>query len=473
VRKVLLLPLIALLLLAAAPPPAAAHPPRLVLFILVDTLRADHLRLYGYGRDTTPALDRIWREGAAVYTQSYSAAGFTQASETSMLTGVRPSVHNFTTWSRGKTVPVNFGSYLRTRGFLTGFVTANPAVIWFRDSYDRYWGEYLKKDGAYRYHAADRVIAEAEKIVADAGTKDVHLLLQFADTHLPYDPPEYAAEFFTNDRIGRKFEPRFDGMRAEHLAEVTPPVLANMKNRYDAGLRYIDGRLAPFIRRMQRAYPDHLILFTADHGEAFAEHGDAGHGRSMYNSVVRVPLIVIDSRAPKHGLTKNATLVSGLDLFPTLLEWMGESAEGPGVDGRSFLWSLRGGASRAHGRVAVTESPYYDDQGQAYGGCWGMAYFYQPRWGTAAGTTAKLTTLGPRCGQLRYSVQHHEQWFDAAMDFAQVQQLRPKQVNIAAIEPRLAKWPLPHAEDSQPAPKLSPEQIEMLKSLGYLNTGHH
>lgn len=462
----------ALLAALAAGSAAAAEPrPRLIVMVVVDTLRADHMSAYGYSRRTTPDLDRLFREGSTLYSQSYAPAAFTAASKTSMLTGQRPARHGYTSYQTGKgSIDFNLVTYLKARGYFTISANANPNTPWMDSFFDERWGEYWNNDGVYRYHPADKVVEEAKKALVKAEGKDVFLFLQFADPHLPYDPPEYESAFFKGDPIGKDFDPKFDGIRSTLVKDLTPPVLANMRNRYDASIRYVDKVLTPFLRTLQKKYPEHLIVFTSDHGEAFLEHGESGHSTAMYNTVIRVPLVIIDSARRLRSLQTNGALVSGLDLFPTLVERLEGQPPKEKLEGRSFAWTLRSVPARPHARVAVSESPYYSDDMAGFGGCWGLAYFYQPKWGEARGTVAKLTTFGPGCGNLKYSTIHRNQWFNVDADPAQVDQLRPRYVKTGVIEPRFAAvWSNPTMGNATPRPPLTPEQIRMLKSLGYLN----
>ena len=459
-----------LAMLSATAGDAATTKPRLVVIVLVDTLRADHVGVYGYQRPTTPDLDQLFREGSILYTQCYSSAAYTQPSKTSLMTGQRPSRHGYTSYQTGTgSIDVNLVSFMKANGYFAISSNANPNTPWLDTRYDEFWATQWKKDGTYRYYPADKVIEEAKRLIAKANGRDVFLFMQFADPHLPYDPPDYDPAFFQHDSIGRNFDPKFDGMRVAHVKEITPPVLANMRNRYDASIRYIDKLLAPFLRSLQKSWPDHLIVFTSDHGEAFLEHGEAGHSTSMYNTVIRVPLVIIDSAQKRDSMQTSAALVSGLDVFPTIMERLGANPETQQLDGRSFAWTLDKTASRSHGRVAVAESPYMNDALTSFGRCWGMAYFYQPKWGEGDGTVAKLTTTGPGCNELRYSTIHRNQWFDVHSDPSESHQIRVKRVAKDVAEARFAAvWNAPGSVSGAPV-RRTPEQIEILKSLGYLN----
>ncbi|MEO8034283.1 MAG: sulfatase [Acidobacteriota bacterium] len=455
------------LVLGAASP--APRRPRLVMVILADTLRADRMSAYGYPRSTTPALERIWARGATLFTQSYAAAAYTQVSKSSLLTGVRPSVHRLFGYKVDSwpAVPMSVQAYYRSKGFFAISANANPNTPWFHAAYDVVWSE--QPPG--RYHPAARVVAEARKLLAKAGPdRDVYLFMQFADTHLPYDPPVYDRSLFKGDRIGRHFAPRFDGFRSDTAGAATPAQRRNMENRYDASLRYLDSQLAPFIEEMQKRYPEHMIVFTGDHGEGFLEHGEIGHGSAMYDTVLRVPLVVIDSERPKRTRARSDALVTGLDLLPTLMERAGDGAVARAYGGRSFLWALTTTQPRKEPRLAMSESPYYDDGRTGFGGCWGLAYFYQPHWGDSTGSVVKLTTTGPRCGQLQQSVIHREQWFSGA-DLTQSRRLRPREAGASQLDPLFASaWPLPQSVEVKTIP-LTPEEMQQLKALGYLNTG--
>jgi arylsulfatase len=438
--------------------------PRLILIIVADTLRADHLKAYGYGRDTMPGLERLMASGTT-FVQSYSSAGHTQPSVSSLLTGLRPAVHGYYNFHEPKRRALDLPTWVRGRGYFAASVNANPNTQWFSSSYDYAWTDQPPRG----YFTAERIVAEAKTAVAKAGDRDLFLYVQFADPHLPYDPPVYEPSFFVGDAIGKKFDPRFSGIQDTRTDEITPGILANMRNRYDATIHYMDSQLSPFVAELLRRYPEHLVVFTADHGEAFLEHGEAGHGRAMYNTVIRVPLMVMDSSVRK-GVHRSGALVTGVDLFPTVLERLGGEKGSVKTQGKSFLWALthRQGAG---GRTAVVESPYYRDDDLADGDCWGLAYFHQPRWGLESGTVVKLTTTGTKCGAIKRSVVHRDAWFDAHRDKAQKNQLRPKAAGASALDPHFQRsWILPPLAIEGRVVKPTPEEIEKLKALGYIGT---
>ena len=145
-----------ILALVTAPRVLAAPPrPRLILVIVADTLRADHLKAYGYSRDTMPKLERLMASGT-IFTQSYSAAGHTQPSVSSILTGLRPAVHGYYNFHEPKQRPLDLPTWLRARGYFAASVNANPNTPWFYRSYDYAWADQ-PPDG---YFTAERTVAE-------------------------------------------------------------------------------------------------------------------------------------------------------------------------------------------------------------------------------------------------------------------------------------------------------------------------
>jgi len=316
---------------AAAGKPAAAGAlaGRNLLLITIDTLRADHLGSYGDERAETPNLDALAAAGVR-FAHAYSAVPLTLPSHTVMFTGRRP----FTTGVR-----VNGIHYLddaeRTlaerfhdAGYDTGAtVSAYVLVSKFGlaqgfDSYD----DSLTMDDVYRFYAeipADEAVRRFERWLdgrgaGQGGERPFFAWLHLFDPHQPYAPPP-------------PFDRRFPGdpYRGE-IAFVDRQVGVLLDGLQERGLR--DGT---------------AVVVTSDHGEAFGEHGEEGHGLLAYDETLHVPLIV---DAP--GLAAGRVVderVSLYDLTPTLVELFGldaglETGPEPGgpLPGRSLVPALGG-----------------------------------------------------------------------------------------------------------------------------------
>jgi membrane-anchored protein YejM (alkaline phosphatase superfamily) len=175
------------------------------------------------------------------------------------------------------------------------------------------------------------------------------LFIHYMDAHCPYIPPPPYDEYFGKRDKGiiMKFGPKgdlsyvtaernlaFSVMEGKH--RLTPEEKELIISQYDSGIRYIDSCLGLLFERLKalNVYDNTLIIVTSDHGEAFGEHGEMYHGRTLYEEVLRVPLIIkYPSSAPRQGVVEKQ--VSLVDLFPTVLSFLHLPIPS-GIDGEVF-----------------------------------------------------------------------------------------------------------------------------------------
>jgi arylsulfatase A-like enzyme len=316
--------MIALILLAAActsAPPAA--PPRRLVLIFVDTLRPDHMSVYGYDRQTSPVLD-AWAEGAAVFTNARSVAPWTLPSARAALSGRQPGA-----WDEGPVLMER----LAEAGWATGGATANIFLT----------EELGMSRGMGDFHAS--MLSSAEDQVAWAlGFFDAHpaqdaaLLLHIIDPHLPYEEPEPYRSLWAGappPPLDEHYQ--VTELRSLHIGPDLPgfdAIRRHLIDRYDQNIRYVDAALAPLLSVLGPT--DGVIVFS-DHGEEFWEHGGFEHGHSLYEELVRIPLLV---RAPHLVPGRRDAPASLLDVTPTALAIAGLPVGD--LPGRSLLDVLVG-----------------------------------------------------------------------------------------------------------------------------------
>ncbi len=298
--------------------------PRRLVLIFVDTLRRDHMGLYGYTRQpTTPVLD-AWSQGAVVFDRARAAAPWTLPSSQALLSGRLP--HR---WDQGETIAERIGG----AGWATGFLCANP---YLRPSFglDRGWSSYR-----YQLHAdAGEQVDRALSFLEAWPDRDAAVLVQLMDPHLPYSEPEAYRELFAQQRPpGIKAKPaREDLMALDPEGPRFEEIRTWLLDRYDQNIRYADEELG----RLLGALPeDAVVVFFADHGEEFWDHGGVEHGHAVWEELLAVPMML---RAPGLEPGRVQAPVSLLDVGPTLLELLGLPWEGQATDGRSLLPALRG-----------------------------------------------------------------------------------------------------------------------------------
>lgn len=379
-----------------------------VIFLVIDTLRADHLSSYGYrapgalgdGR-TTPYLDQLaeqsWR-----FDQAYAQAPWTRPSAASYLTGVYPQSHGISTqFDRLDGATPTLARALRERGYRTVGFSANPQVSYpfgLTQGFERFWNPMsffygqtgaralmrhplfawvqglraspAPTDGAAAAPQRGIANADAESVnravmhwadSAPASEKPLFLYIHYLDPHDPYNAP-------TDELYGDPDSARLRDESILHAEGLVPPrplpgsvmaeasaeERADLVRRYDTEIRYVDKHIGILIGKLesQGIYdPERdLLVLTSDHGEEFYEHQQWLHGQSLYDEMVRVPLFLRGPGLPSGAVETDA--VELVDLFPTVLDWLGDRAEE--VHGRSLLNDTR---PRGDERIVYSHRP--------------------------------------------------------------------------------------------------------------------
>jgi arylsulfatase A-like enzyme len=313
---------LALALAACAPeaPRRPAHPD--VLVYLVDTLRRDHVSLYGYGRDTTPRLAEFARD-AVVFEDAYSPSAWTKPAVATLLSGLNPPRHGAIT--RENRLPPEItllGERLEPLGYRTAAVGTNPNIlpVWgfgqgFGTFVDLWAGSPTEHPGARAVTTA--VLEHLATWAAERERRPFFLYVHTMDPHGPYAPPPPWDRRFT-DAPRRTVRP----VLLPH--DAPPEVVANQIALYDGEIAHNDaefGRLLDWLRTHDR-YERTLIVFASDHGEEFRDHGGFGHARTLHQELVRVPLVVKfpGNAAAGRRVAARAGLV---DVVPTVLAAVG------------------------------------------------------------------------------------------------------------------------------------------------------
>jgi len=323
--------------------PAGALPPNIALFV-IDTLRADHVGCYG-STTATPHADRMSRRGVLVEDVT-SSSSWTRPAMASLLTGLPPAIHKVESrlHALGTDIPL-LPELLAQAGYRTAFVTTNPNVgsaFGFSRGFESTVELYSRR--------ARGVILPSELVVrSDAAVRaalpwlervrEPHALVMLTtDPHDPYDPPLSVC----GGPAG--VEPQGPGV----------PESESIGCRYAAEVTLADHSLGLLLRALERRRRarETLVVLVADHGEEFWEHGQEGHGKTLYQESVQVPLILAGSaRAARSGarLRGPGNLT---DVLPTLLA----AAGAPRPDGLPGVDLLAAGSDTArpiHARVAI------------------------------------------------------------------------------------------------------------------------
>lgn len=313
-------------LTAPALPPASSGPN--ILFISIDSLRADHLSSYGYHRATSPNLDRLASEGV-LFEQTVSSTSWTLPSHMSMFTGLDALHHGVTSdYTRlGRDVPT-LAQILRANGYATfGFTVSR--YVGARWGFSR--GFQFYDDNSSGGNAEDlvyRVRRELDDWDTTGRERPFFVFLHLMDVHYDYTPAPPYDTFF---------DPDYQGSVTSRDFMNNPAIRRDMDKRdldhiialYDGEIRYADtelGKLFDYLRGLGE-WDNTLVVLTADHGDEFFEHGWKGHRQSLYDEVLLVPLILRYPPALPQG-RRVSEQVRLTDIAPTLLELTGT----PGSD---------------------------------------------------------------------------------------------------------------------------------------------
>ena len=336
-----------LLLLALAGGCDPQPRPQNAIFVVVDTLRADHLGCYGYARATSPHVDALAAEGVR-FERAYATAPWTKPSVASMITGLHPSALGIETiFSKLPAEVDTLAEMLRDAGYRTAgavshLMLSNQIEMGFGQGYD----VYLESEARGHDHVStDGIAAQALRLLrelADDG-RPFLLFVHFFDPHFDYlDVPEI--EFAAPRGALLSGGESIIELRAR-IGELGEQDFGFLRDRYDEEIRRTDagiGRVLAALRELSLE-DETLVVLAGDHGEEFGERGWIGHTPSLHEEVIRVPLLL---RAPGLAPRVVGEPVSLVSLTPTILELLGIELAGRSLQGRSIAGLVRGEATR-------------------------------------------------------------------------------------------------------------------------------
>jgi arylsulfatase A-like enzyme len=352
---------------ASVPDPVPSSPN--IIVIMVDTLRADHMSLYGYERPTTPFIDTFASE-AMVFERARSQAACTFPSVNSLLT----SRYAFDFYVQGKNqmgIPAEYptiAEVLRARGYHTIAVSASPIVRstpskenpngGFDAGFDVFDESCLWREGA-------TVNARALELLEDV-QEPFFLYLHYMDPHGSYAPPANHQKEFAGPYDGHDFIAAGDHIPIADMLYNNGPEfdigdrdLQHLIDLYDDEILYFDGQFEQLVASLREDnLLDHsLLVLTSDHGEEFLEHGHVGHCRGVWETLTRVPLFM---RIPGlHGGGRTDAPVQLIDIVPTLLDELGVDAAATPFEGTSLDPLLRGGNTAPAREYAFSDQSKY------------------------------------------------------------------------------------------------------------------
>ena len=318
-----------------------------VIWLTIDTLGAHKLRPYNKKtRVKTPALDRFAKDGV-VFEQAQTPENWTKPSVASMLTGLFPQTHK--TQGDASSLPADakmITEMLKAKGITTGGFIANGYVSG-KFGFEKGWDEYTNYIRETKNTNASNVFKEAGNWIAKNKGKRFFAYIQTIDPHVPYDPPDNFLKMYDS-------RPNYDGQvtnRRTHLlleeakkknskVSFSESDIIRIKALHDGEISYHDSEFKKFLKRVDELglRDNTVFVVTSDHGEEQNEHGSWGHGHSVYQELLGVPLIIRWPGVAKAGKRVSAT-VTTLDLAPTVFEAMGVPAH-KDFEGRSLVGHL-------------------------------------------------------------------------------------------------------------------------------------
>jgi arylsulfatase A-like enzyme len=411
-----------------------------LLFVSFDTTRADHLSAYGYSRVTSPTVDGLAERGA-LFTSAYSHVPSTLPAHSTMFTGLLPPQHGVRCNGKFR-LPESrrtLAEILADAGFDTGAVVgAFPMAKRFgiAQGFTTYDDDF----------ATSALTAKRRKGRMDnPGFWIGHEFVDF----------ERGADEVTDRAInwleGRKprwflFAHYFDAHWPYEPAEGWGPMY---ESPYDAEIAYADAHLGRLLDKVATMPGRTLIVFTADHGEGLGDHGEAMHNRFLYDTTIRVPLVMALDGAVQANRRIDAS-VGHVDLLPTVLEFLGVPVP-EGLAGRSLVPLLNGGVLPARPVYAETLVPKLERPLGIEVRAWIEAPYKLTRTETPAGERVELYNLVADPGELT--------------------DLSRSQEGVAARMGERLATERDRLENSAPTPEsivVDPATEARLKSLGYL-----
>ncbi|WP_435006107.1 sulfatase [Tundrisphaera lichenicola] len=353
---------------AEARPTAVGSPN--VLFIVLDTVRAKSLSLYGYPRDTTPRLSSLAAKGVA-FTEARSTAPWTLPSHASMFTGRWPSDLFQHPEQQFDPAAPTLAQYLSRNGYATGGFVANtfycnsgfgmgrgfdryedfyetfdttPGEVLRHSALGRRFVELVDEDSAIRPDGrkdADRINADFLDWLTTQKHRPFFGFLNYLDAHAPYIVPANAERRFGNQPITPEQYQILSSWQKLKSPPSDPKQLELARDAYDDCIAYLDHALGQLFDQLDRRgiLENTIVIVTSDHGEELGEHQLIGHGQSLYREEVHVPLLLVKPGRLPSGL-RITEPVSLRDLPATIVDLLGLPESSP-FPGRSLaaLWS--------------------------------------------------------------------------------------------------------------------------------------
>ena len=316
-----------------------------VILISIDTLRADHLGCYGYERETSPHIDALAADGVTFF-NTYASSPWTLPSHVSLLTSLH-GVNHQVSYENDSMDPsmLTLADILRANQFYCAALTGGGFVS-SKYGFSKGFNSYSDEGGVLRQDSAEHLYHAAKRWLEREKDKGFFLFLHTFQPHSPYACPyPYRSMFLEENPRWRHLDlMSYLGGMPGIFKELSEEDCQNVIGLYDGEIRYTDEKLiGPLITALKDTglYDRTMIIFTSDHGEEFFEHHGWGHGHSLYDESLKVPLIIKFPESRFNG-RRIHDIVSLVDIFPTVLEETGIDFSALDIDGQSLFPLIKG-----------------------------------------------------------------------------------------------------------------------------------
>ena len=431
------------------------EPPERVFLITIDTLRADHLGLYGYGRDVSPFLDSLGERGV-VFERAYSSCSHTAPSHASLFTALHPAQHRVL--QNGEELhdaALTIAEIYRDQGYATGAFTTVNFLRGLEAGYQTFENEQ-------RFFPADHILGQALDWIRGHETDaKLFVWIHLFDVHQWYKPEQVDAEALAEiEALGEPLEMWAERRAERHGTSYTlhsPEKLRDAIDRYDAQILSTDRAIERFFQTLETEdlAENALWIVASDHGEGLGNHEYMGHGKTIYDEQIRVPLLVYftDGRtAPR----RVPGMVSLVDVAPTLAELVGASFDEQIIPpaGRSLLPWISGDPEARPARTTFAQRRPADERRLKEGWTPGDVYALQ----------------GPRYKVIR-STEGHIELFDLESDPFELvnragEDLAEKGQLLEGLERQITA--MERQGELLGSGEINPAYVEELRALGYL-----
>lgn len=367
-----------------------------ILLIAMDTVRADHLSLYGYPKETTPFLKKMAQE-SAVFGNAYTTSPWTLPAHASLFTGLYPSQHNTHAehfWLDD--FYLTLAEMLNDAGYQTVCFSNNDYISSYHNlvqGFDDCWykGDWIDNRkvvakglgksiistfswfwNLFQIHIMERVIknpasiwdyptaAVTNKAILEwlnygyDRSKPFFIFVNYMDAHAPYNPDEETARLFMNEKdLSSSYRKELRFPPVEYCLDLskggyTENDISVINALYDADIRYLDGELERFFDKFKNIgfYDETMIIITSDHGEYLGTRNRLAHGLGLHNEVLHVPLII---RYPSLFMPGSSydDIVTIIDITGTILSFAGIKDRPAGMIETRVLFDLKENSYRS------------------------------------------------------------------------------------------------------------------------------